>query len=814
MLGSIEVVGPASRQALAPVARTLLALLLVHRRHVVAADSLTDALWDDDPPSTARATLQTHLSKLRRVLATSPGITLEHRPPGYVLAADRRFVDADRFEDGRTEARTAARIDPRRSVAILDGALSCWRGPALCEFADAEWARAEAMRLDELRLVAREERADALLAAGEHAVAVSDLEALVSDAPLRERPRGQLMRALHATGRQAEALRSAHELRTVLADELGLEPSTTFRELELAIARDDVPPVRSAGGPARRVSSDGRGRATSGRTTTVPMAATDLVGREQELESLRVLVRDAALVTLKGPGGVGKSRLALEVARSSATFPDGVRVIELAPVADDGAVLESVAIALGVDRRPERSLEQSILEVLAPLDLLLVIDNCEHVLTAVGRLVGEILRWCPTVRVLTTSREALGMPGERVWELSPLPVPPDLAATVEAMTLSPSVQVFVARARDAARRFELTEENAGAVGAICVRLDGIPLALELAAARMGAMAPAQLRDRLDERFALLRGGSAVDERHRTLTELVRWSYELLSPPEQLLLVRLSVFAGGFDLEGAERTCGTGGLDIGDVAALVLSLVDKSLVIADTEDDQVRYRQLETIRQYGSHLLDRSDEGPAIRAAHLETYCDLGRRAEAGLEGPDEARWSAALERDADNLRAAVRTAVADDDADRGLALVVGVREHAFRRMRYELVRWAEEVGGLPSALDHPLRPAALAVVAYGSFVHGDLDPAIERAEGALAEGRRLGVPSTGLAERVLANALVYRGESGVGLRWMDTMAAVAESGGVPARIAHARYMQSVARTSLGDPESGRASRSWRWRPHG
>ena len=528
------------------------------------------------------------------------------------------------------------------------------------------------------------------------------------------------------------------------------------------------------------------------------------MGRAHDLDRLGAALATTSLLTLVGPGGVGKTRLAFELSRLVGDdLVDAVRVVELAPVTGGEEVVAAVAAALGVERRPGRSLEESIVELLAPLRILLVVDNCEHVLAAVGRLIGQVLRWCPGIHVLATSREALGMPGEVVWGVSPLAVPADPDAPVEELRTSPAVQVFVNRAMGAAPNFSLGERNARAVVELCVQLDGVPLALELAAARMGSMSPAQLLDRLHERFALLSQGPAVDARHRTLHDLVQWSFELLSPAEQMLLARLSVFAGGFDLVGVELTCADESLPAGQVLPVLAALVDKSLVVADADEDGVvRYHQLETIRQFGAEQLDRQPAAATVRRAHRTTFTTIAEEGAVGLDGPDEGLWSARLDREIGNLRAAVRTAVNDGDADAGLRLVVAARELSFRRMRYELVRWAEEVTELPGAQGHPLLPSALAVVAYGSFVRGELRKAVEQAERSLGAAVRLERPSDGLAERALGNALFYQGDRDAALRWMERMVAAAEASGVAARIAHAFYMRSVASTSLGDIAAG------------
>jgi predicted ATPase/DNA-binding SARP family transcriptional activator len=796
VLGGIELVTHGHRVPLGgSKPRLLMAVLAAHRRQVVSIDGLADALWGDAPPPTAKATLQTHVSKLRRLLDGS-GADLVNRPPGYVLDIDGHQVDADRFEAGLLDARTVRDTDPGAAIERLDAALALWRGQAFAEFAHTAPVQAEAIRLEELRLVAVEERVDARLDVGLHAGAIGELEAMVREHPLRERPWRQLMLALYRSGRQAEALRTAQRIREQLRDEAGLEPSSALQVLEQAIACDD-PSLRPAG------AAPGRSAVALDRLQPrqpLPEPVTELVGRATEVHRLVDALTSARVLTLTGTGGIGKSRLAEEVCRREGDrFADGARAVQLAAVRDEGTVLAAIAAVLGVEQRPERSLERSVIEVLGPLEMLLLVDNCEHVIDAVARLVAEVVRWCPGVRILATSRESIGMPGEVVWPVTPLAVPAD-GATYEEIVSAPAVQVFAARAREASSVFELNERTALAVAELCTSLDGLPLALELAAARMASMSPRQLADRLNERFELLASRHAADPRHRTLVGVVEWSYDLLSPTEQQLFDRLSVFAGGFDLDTAEQACAHSDIRRQDVAPLVGALVDRSLVVVDHADDRNRYRQLETLRQFGAEQLERRPEAADARTAHAKAFVDIAEQASLGMETAQEGAWADRLDCDFDNLRAAVHTATADGDVDTALRLTVATRNFAFRRMRYEIVGWAEDSLALEGSADHALGPAALAIVGYGGFVRGELDRAIEFGQRAVVEHARLAVPSTGLAERVLMNAVFYRGDRVQAMRWADGMLAGARSTGDAGRVAHALYMHSVARSSVGQPE--------------
>ena len=796
LLGSVDVFDESGPVPLGgPRQRLLLASLLASRRQVVSIDWLTEALWGEDAPSTARSTLQTSVSKLRRLFSTDPLVALNSRPPGYLLELPLEAVDADCFESYLAAARQCAANRPEEAIELFDLALGLWAGPAFAGFEDLPWAQPEATRLEELRLQALEDRNETRLALGDEGAVISELEGLARANPLRERFWCLLMSGLNRSGRQAEALRVAAEFRRHLGEELGLDPSPAFAELERLIVVGEPKPASPSATKQPKQPNQPRLLSAS--------LVGPLVGREMALDEIESALARARLVTLTGPGGVGKSTLASEAARRlAASFKDGVRLVELAPVAEPAAVVAAVAKSVQAERRSERSLTDAILEVLGPQELLLIIDNCEHVIGTVGELIVELIRWCPAVRVLATSREPIGMAGEVVRPVSTLDIPSGAASDFNEIAGASAVKVFVARAADALPGFELTEDNAGAVAELCIQLDGLPLALELAAARMASMTPSQLVDRLTERFALLGSGHAREERHRSLRDVVQWSYVLLDPAERELFNRLSVFAGGFDMDSAERICGGGQIATENLASLLGSLVDKSLVVASQSGGQFRYSQLETLRQFGAQRLSEQLDGPLIHRAHLATFTDLSAAGALELDGPKESQWVVRLDRDADNLRSALTTAIAVDDADSALRIVVSMSEPGFRAIRYEVVDWAETVAAMDSAVDHPLRPTAIAVVGYGAFVRGELDRAVNLADQAIELRSRHQVESCGLPERVLANALFYQGHSDTAVEWMNQMVDVARNTGRIGRLAHALYMRSVAQTSIGDPDGG------------
>ena len=677
---------------------------------------------------------------------------------------------------------------------MLSDALALWRGSAFEGVADLEWARAEAVRLEELRLGALEELIEGRLALGQEGQVISELERLVVTHPLRERFWRQLVLALYRTGRQAEALRRANDLRTLLREELGLDSSAELRELEAPLLADD-PSLHTtarvaASQPVRRRSAQ---------------ELTRFVGREADVEAVDALLRREQLVTLVGPGGVGKTRLALRtVELLRGEFADGVAVVELAEVSDPASTVDAVATVLDIQQRQHLSVEESIVELLGDSELLVVFDNCEHLVEAVARLVARLGSTCPGVSVLATSREPLGIAGECVWAVEPLELPVVEDLELEHVVASPAVQLFVDRAVSALPSFELTGTNAGAVAEICRRLDGLPLALELAAPRLRMMGPEVLAERLDRRFALLtEDRRAVDPRHRTLRAVVDWSHELLASEERVLFARLSTFAAGFDLRAAEAVCAADGISSYSVVGVLANLVDRSMVQV-VDRDEPRYRLLETLRDYGREQLERHGDLAATVGRHLGWYVSVAREGAAGLTGPDEAYWVARLDRDLANFREAHANALRAGDVSAATALVVALREFAFRRIRYEVTSWAAATAEAPGFDAEPRAPVVLAVGAYGGFVRGDLELAIAWAHRAVDLAEELGTDPSGLAERALGNALFYRGASDEAVEWMDRMVDSARGGGSSARLAHALYMRSVSHTSLGDPIRGAA----------
>ncbi|RKR91949.1 putative ATPase [Micromonospora pisi] len=602
--------------------RALLADLLAHRNQVVSADRLIDDLWGEDAPANPGAALQVRVSQLRKALNdVEPGARdlVEFRPPGYLLRTDA--VDADRF----TELADSTDVDR------LTTALTLWRGEAYADMADEEFVRAEASRLAEQRLAVHERLAEAHLARGGYDRVAADLAELVVRHPLREGMRALQLRALYAAGRQAEALDSYADLRDRLADELGLDPGPELVALHRRILEQDA----GLSAPPRAAIV----------RNSVPAQLDELVGRAEALTELRALIPARRLVTLIGPGGVGKTRLATEAAREH-VFPDGTQLVELAPLpAGESRVAEQVLATLGMREVAGASVcaVDRLCAAVRQRQMLLVLDNCEHVIDSAAALVARLLRDAPGVTVLATSREPLGLTGELLWEVPPLAVPGE-EGDLDAVRRSAAARLFAVRAAAQQRGFRLDGRTAPAVAQLCRRLDGLPLALELAATRVRALGLQGVVDRLDDRFKLLTTAQRdMPPRQRTLTAVIGWSWDLLPEADRRVLARLAVFRDGCTPEAAEQVCQSD-LDV------LARLVDRSLVVMDDSGAGPRYRLLESVAAFCAERLEDPDD---VRARHAAYYTDLAERADPQLRGPGQQEWLARLDEETANLRAAL-----------------------------------------------------------------------------------------------------------------------------------------------------------------
>ncbi|CAL9333762.1 AfsR/SARP family transcriptional regulator [Nocardiopsis dassonvillei] len=665
--------------------RTLLTLLLLRPGQRIANDELTDAVWAGSPPAAAGNALQALVSRLRRALGE--GARIDGDASGYRLAVEPGQVDLAEFESlvrrGRAGLVAGRAADAARD---LGEALALWRGPALSDLTAHGLAEDTALRLAETRRAALEDRLTALADLGLYAEVLPEAEALCRSEPHREGPLALLVRALAATGRTADALAAYERFRSHLADELGLDPSPQLRDLHLRLLRGelDASPAAAPSAPPPAPAPPLR----------LPASLTSFVPRDTEVDTAVDLLIRERLVTLLGPGGAGKTRLAIEsasalAARAPSLLSRGGWFVELASRAA-ADVPQALASALELREHAvlqARSAAPNAPAALVPLlervvsfvgdrHVLLVLDNCEHIVEEVASAVATLLARCPGLRILATSREPLGVPGEQLLTVPSLDMPPEGASADRAAACS-SVVLFAERAAAVRPGFRVTPDNAAHVVRVVRELDGLPLALELAAARLRSMSTAQLADRLRDRFRLLTGGArSTLPRHRTLRAVVDWSWDLLDEPERRLLRRLSIFAGGATLEAVERVCADPGTEgeIGghDAWTVLFALVDKSLVIAenpDRDDTPPRYRQLETVRAYAAERLASSGEEERVRDAHARHVRDLWRWADPLLRGPRQGELLARLAAEADNCGAAVRWAVERRDAGLALDLV-------------------------------------------------------------------------------------------------------------------------------------------------
>ncbi|HET9673273.1 MAG TPA: BTAD domain-containing putative transcriptional regulator [Gaiellaceae bacterium] len=682
--------------------RALLATLLLNVGRPVSVDELIEALWPEHPPASAVHAIEVYVSRLRKVLGPA---RLQRSGHGYVLHLERSDeVDALQFER-LVERGTAELSAERHDLAgdVLREALALWRGEPLGGLDCGPLVRAAAGRLEHLRLTALEARIDADLASGRESGLVAELEELVAAEPLRERFRRQLMLALYRDGRQADALRAYQDARTMLRDELGLEPSRSLQQLERDIL-NHAPELDRRPTPARWIA--------------LPAPVTPLVGRAAELDDLDSLLRSdtVRLLTVTGAGGVGKTRLALEAARSvEHDWGDGVVFVELAGTHRPGLVVHTIAAALGVREQTGMPLLETVAGALSDRKTLLLLDNFEHLLDA-APVISDLLAAAGGVKVLATSRTRLRLYGEHEYSVPPLPTPAAGERSVDALLRVEAVEFFVSCTRRRVAGFKLDHENAGDVAEICIRLDGMPLAIELAAARGDAFDPAALLAQLDARLPVLVGGPCDSpERHRSLRATIDWSYDLLDLQERRLFAKLGVFTGGFTPEACAEICSAR-------ESKFESLVEKNLVLREGG----RYTTLETLREYALERLRDTGGLEAMQLRHAEFFVGLAERAEAELRGPAQLTWLTRLDVEQANIWSAFGRALDAGRADLSLRIGAalwrywearGVITEARRRLDDALGATAE--GGFPS------RAPALFASGRMALRQGDLDHARE-----------------------------------------------------------------------------------------
>ena len=653
MLGPLEVRTDEGVLADLPGARlrALLIALALEPGRVVPKATLVDWIWGEQPPSDAANALQRLVSRLRKAL---PEALVEGQTDGYRLRVAPDAVDAVRFERLVTHARDDG--DPL-GVARLREALALWRGTAMQDVGLQESAAFDAAvtRLEGLRLTAMEDRFDAEISLGHGAELVTELTDLVAAHPVRERLVAALMRALVATGRDTEALLVYERTKETLADALGVDPSPELSALHVALLRGEL------------------GRREEQRKTNLRAELTSYVGKDADVTAVRELVAEHRLTTLIGPGGTGKTRLATETARTLlGDLPDGAWLVELAAIGADGDVAQATLAALSLrdgllGDAPDAPPTDRVIAAVRERAMLLVLDNCEHVIESAAVFAHRVLGECQRLRILATSREPLGITGEALWPVAPLLLPAVDAGAGEIES-SPAIRLLRDRAGAVRKDPAPDVHTLSTMARICRALDGMPLAIELAAARLRTMSLDQLANRLDDRFRLLTGGSRTAlPRHRTLRAVVDWSWELLTDAERTVLRRLSVFAGGASLEAAERVCAADAVEAWEVLELLTALTEKSLVVADGEGAP-RYRMLGTVKEYAEQRLAEAGESDLARRAHLAHFTELAETAEPHLRRAEQLEWLATLEVEHDNIAAAMRGALAAGEAGGAMRL--------------------------------------------------------------------------------------------------------------------------------------------------
>ncbi|HKS49844.1 MAG TPA: BTAD domain-containing putative transcriptional regulator [Amycolatopsis sp.] len=666
MLGPFEVRTDGGIFADVPGARLrgLLIALALEPGHVVPKARLVDWIWGERPPSDAANALQRLVSRLRKALGDG---LVEGRTNGYRLTVEPDAVDAVRFE--RLVGQASDDEDPRR-VRRLREALALWRGAAMQDVGlpDSAAFDAAVTGLEGLRLTAMEDRFDAEISLGHGAELVTELTDLVAAHPVRERLVAALMRALVATGRDTEALLVYQRTREALADALGVDPSPELTALHVALLRGEL------------------GRREENRKTNLRAELTSFVGKDADVAAVGELIAEHRLATLIGPGGSGKTRLATETARTLlGDLPDGAWLVELASIGADGDkgggpegqgggknVAQATLAGLGLrdallGEAPNVEPTDRLIAAIREREALLILDNCEHVIESAAAFAHRALGECPRLRILATSREPLGITGEALWPVEPLALPEGDAGPGE-IECSPAVQLLRDRASAVRKDLAVDAHTLSTMVRVCRALDGMPLAIELAAARLRTMSLDQLAHRLDDRFRLLTSGSRTAlPRHRTLRAVVDWSWELLTDAERMVLRRLSVFSGGTSLEAAERVCVGDAVNAGQVLELLTALTEKSLLLAEG-DSAPRYRMLGTIKEYAAHRLAEAGESDLARHAHLAYFTELAETAEPRLRRAEQLEWLATLGVEHDNIGAAMRGALAAGEAHAAMRL--------------------------------------------------------------------------------------------------------------------------------------------------
>ncbi|MGI8685781.1 MAG: AfsR/SARP family transcriptional regulator [Acidimicrobiales bacterium] len=739
LAGRVEVdtaAGPVDASRLGSLGRLALAYLVTERHRPATRDQLADVLWGEDVPKSWETSVRVVVSKVRAVLAdaglepaealtTGAGSYQLHLPPGTVVDVEEAAAAVERaraaLSAGGSPVGAAVAAEAHRAAVSAAATASRHFLPGL----RGPWVERRQTELAELRLRALEVASDAAAAAGDWAAALTAAEEAVDLEPFRESAHLRLLTAHAGAGNRAEALRAYERARLLLVEELGMDPSPPLQAAYVALLGEE-PAVAAPAGEAV---------APPPVASPLPAPLTSFVGRADAIAEVKDLLATTRLLSITGTGGMGKTRLALRIAADEAAVdPGAVALVELGPLSDPGLVPQQVLSALGLGEQAGRSPLETVTSYLCSRPVLLVLDNCEHMVEAAAHVAGALLRACPDLRILATTREPLKVAGETVWRVPTLSVPDTATAGGRGLTLAglreyEAVRLFLDRAGSTRPDLELGDEDAPALAALVRRLDGIPLALELAAGRVAMLSVGELAERLDDRFRLLAGGSRTSpERHQTLRAAVDWTYDALAPAEATLFARLSVFASAFPLGAAEDVATGDAIGRDDILGLLSSLVDKSLVVAERGAGATRYRLLETMRRYG---LERLAEDPssdaARRDAHLAWAAALAARADLALRGPEQATWLETLEAALDDLRAALAWGGATPGSDAAeTALAMAAALERFWEMRGYFSEGRGWLESLLAAGDHAraeVRSRALASAAILAQRQGDYEPA-------------------------------------------------------------------------------------------
>lgn len=820
LLGPVQVVVEPGITIDAPsvAQRRLLAVLAVHPGTSVRSETLTELL------GVSAGALRQTVARIRSLVGSE---VIQTDPIGYRLGVS---VDADLFV--AAVGASASTVDRATRLEALDSALAFWQGKALEEFCFEPWAQGEATRLNELRNNSVADRIELLIDLSRFSEAIADSYSIIASNPLLDRPHGLLIRALAGAGRQTEALRAYQSYRCFLADEIGTEPSMEVQLIEQRVATgwqgSDVV-VEKQENPLFL----SRERLAPKRRSNVPEPVTSWVGARDHLTTLAKELATQRIVTLTGSGGVGKTRSAIEIARiciDTDAFADGVLFFELASITDPAGVIGVVASSLSVQSQNNMSMIEAIVDWLQGRSMLLVFDNCEHVLEAVGALVGAIVQGNESLTVLSTSRERLGIRGERVTQ-------------IQLLDPQDSVSLFCERAIATDDTLAFSDHDLDTIDSICRQLDCIPLAIELAAARMRAFSPEDVLERLDQRFSLLDANRTDGLAHqRTLRSAVDWSYQLLNEAEQLLFDQVSIFSGSFNLSAVESIGTDTNAHRIDTAKTLASLAEKSMVVVERTPSGVRYRLLETLRQFGAEQLAKRGGSEALRLRHLQHYITVGEKEYRRWFSAAQFEADAVFDREWDNVRAALSYACTTSQLAYGERLAIAAVPYAVHRMRSEHGDWCDSL--VEAAKAHAeataLGELQLSAMFFGwtawwSMIRGRYQRTLLLADLGQQHLNSPNDPGNGLCKSMEASALFLLGRRSEGRKvgqgfsggldhsepWQEytlrrslfvvsvgtefethaqRLAAIAECFGAPSLIASARFYQGFAKMLSVQPD--------------